>query len=327
MKEFNVLFTSAGRRVALIRHFKKTLSELGLCGKIVVTDAQKTAPASFIADHALVVPRVNHPDYIAVLLQTCKDYNIRLVVPLIDTELSLLAKFKQQFEHAGITVLVSSETVNEICFDKRNTNRFFASIGVNAPHTYAPQELADSSAIKFPLFLKPATGSCSIGATKIHNIKELDFFEDYISNPIIQDCVVGEEYTVDVLVDFAGKVRSVVPRLRVETRAGEVSKGITVKNRDIIAQTKIVVEALPGAVGCITVQCFLTADNEIKFIEINPRFGGGHPLSLEAGADFPRWIIQMLLGVNLDIDLDTWEDGVAMLRYDDAIFVKREDLV
>ncbi len=126
------------------------------------------------------------------------------------------------------------------------------------------------------------------------------------------------------MADFPGKVRCVVPRLRIETRAGEISKGITVKNPLLIAAGKTVVEALPGAVGCITVQCFLTPDDQIKFIEINPRFGGGFPLSFEAGADFPRWIIEMMLGREADISIDGWKDGVVMLRYDDAIFVTKE---
>lgn len=129
------------------------------------------------------------------------------------------------------------------------------------------------------------------------------------------------------MVDFQGQVRCVVPRLRIETRAGEISKGVTVKNSALIAAGKKVVELLPGALGCITAQCFLTPNNEIKFIEINPRFGGGFPLSLQAGADFPRWIIEMMLGKDPEIAIDGWHDGIVMLRYDDAIFVTIDMIV
>jgi carbamoyl-phosphate synthase large subunit len=128
------------------------------------------------------------------------------------------------------------------------------------------------------------------------------------------------------LVDFDGKVRSVVPRLRLETRAGEVSKGMTVKHRGIMEATKKVAENLPGALGCLTIQCFLTPAEEIVFIEINPRFGGGFPLSIQAGADFPRWIIEMMLGRKSEIVFDGWQDGVVMLRYDDAVFTTADEL-
>jgi carbamoyl-phosphate synthase large subunit len=99
-----------------------------------------------------------------------------------------------------------------------------------------------------------------------------------------------------VLVDFRGQTRCIVPRLRIDTRAGEVSKAVTVKAPLLIEWAQKVVSALPGAVGCITVQCFKQPNGEVKFIEINPRFGGGFPLSAEAGANYPLWIIRMLEG-------------------------------
>lgn len=324
MSELNILFTSAGRRVALIENFKKSLALLGISGLIVTTDLKKNAPASFIADAHELVPRVTDSNYISKLKYICQKYQIKLLVPLIDTELNIISLHRQELEAIGVTVLVSSTETNEICFDKRNTYNFFKSVGIFTPEIINPEEILADSKAKYPFFLKPADGSCSIGVTKITNAKELEFFKNYIPNAIVQEFVDGEEYTLDILVDFQGQVRCVVPRLRMETRAGEISKGVTVKNPALIAAGKKVVELLPGASGCITVQCFLTPSNEIKFIEINPRFGGGYPLSFQAGADFPRWIIEMLLGKEPDISIDDWQDGLAMLRYDDAIFVTQD---
>jgi carbamoyl-phosphate synthase large subunit len=321
----NILFTSVGRRVSLIRNFKKSLNELGVKGNIITTDFQKNAPASFIGDFYEQVPLIKDPTYIETLKNLCNKYEIKLLIPLIDTELTLLSTHKDNFQDIGVTLLVSSPETNEICFDKRKTYRFFKQIGVETPEISDPENiLAKDDPAKYPFLIKPFDGSASVGVTKINNRKELDFFKDYVRNAIVQEFLIGKEYTLDILADFPGKVRCVVPRLRIETRAGEISKGITVKNPLLIAAGKTVVEALPGAVGCITVQCFLTPDDQIKFIEINPRFGGGFPLSFEAGADFPRWIIEMMLGREADISIDGWKDGVVMLRYDDAIFVTKE---
>lgn len=322
--ELNILFTCAGRRAALIWNFKKSLAHLGISGKIVTTDLKKNAPASFVADTLELVPKVTEPNYISRLKDICTKYGIKLLVPLIDPELNIISLHKQDFEALGVIVLVSSIETNEICFDKRNTYNFFKSVGVPTPEILNPEEILADAEAKYPFLLKPTDGSCSIGVTKINNAKELEFFKNYIPNAIVQEFVVGEEYTLDILVDFQGQVRCVVPRLRMETRAGEISKGVTVKNSALIAAGKKVVELLPGAIGCLTVQCFLTSNNEIKFIEINPRFAGGYPLSFQAGADFPRWIIEMILGKEPDIAIDNWQDGLAMLRYDDAIFVTRE---
>ena len=138
---------------------------------------------------------------------------------------------------------------------------------------------------------------------------------------MVQEFIEGQEYTVDVLVDFDGRVRCVVPRLRMEVRTGEVSKAQTVRCPEVIEQSKRLVETLGAGPGIITIQCFLTTDGNIKFIEINPRFGGGVPLSIRAGADFPRWILQLWLGDSPRIRQDVWQDGLVMLRYDDAIWM------
>lgn len=327
MRNVNILFTSAGRRVSLIQHFKDTLRNMNISGTIVTADMQKNAPASFIGDVKEIVPCATDPRYIDTLMRICSKHSIQLLIPLIDTELNVLSIYKKEFMAIGVIVLVSSPQVNEICFDKRNTYKFFTDIGVDTPKIFnQDQELADGD-LRFPLFLKPANGSCSVGATKIRDKRELQFFKDYIPNAIIQEYISGAEYTLDILADFSGKVRSVVPRLRIETRAGEVSKGITIKDAAIIAAGKKVVEALPGAVGCITVQCFKTLDEGLKFIEINPRFGGGFPLAIRAGADFPRWIIEMLLGISSDFAIDEWQEDIVMLRYDNELFVTKDDII
>ena len=324
MKGFNILFTSSGRRVSLIRHFKETMKALKIKGVIVSADMLKTAPASFVADFQEVIPPAGHPSYVHILKEICIRHQIKLLIPLIDTELGVLSKFKEEFRIIGVTILVSSPETTEICFDKRNTDAFLRSVGVRTPEMIYFNKNSDNTHLRYPLLIKPAFGSGSNGGVKIKNARELEFFLSYVKDPIVQEFIFGDEYTLDVLVDFQGKVRCVVPRLRIETRAGEVSKGITVKNYEIMFTGQKVAENLPGALGCITVQLFLTFEGQIKVTEINPRFGGGIPLSIQAGADYPRWILQMMLGENPMIEFDGWKDRAVMLRYDDAIFLTRD---
>lgn len=319
----NILLTSVGRRVELVKAFRQSMERSNISGKIITADLKPNAPAAFLADTAELVPRIDHPDYIEKLLAICDRHQIDLLVPLIDTELHLLSVSKQEFSDRGVTLLMSSVLANEICYSKKKTGVFFGEIGIKTPRIYDIGEVED---LNFPLVLKPDTGSSSVGLHYINNRVELDFFYNYVKNAIIQELIIGEEYTIDTLVDFQGNAVSIVPRLRIETRAGEISKGTTIKNSALIAAAKHVVESLPGAIGCITVQCFLQPDGEIVFIEINPRFSGGYPLSYRAGADFPSWIMQTLIGENPQVEIDEWEDGLTMLRYDDAVFVKAEQM-
>lgn len=320
----NILFTSSGRRVELVKHFKKVYYELGVEGKIVTADLKDTSPAGKIADKHVLVPRVDAENYIASLLTICEENNISLIIPLIDTELILLSKHKADFEAIGVRLLISSVTVHEICNDKILSTKFFGEAGFDVPMTYDTSKEISDSLLKEKLLLKPANGSSGIGVHIIDSREELDFHLKYTQNPILQELIIGAEYTIDVYTDFEGNVLTAVPRLRIETRAGEVSKGKTSRNELLIQQAKAAVEALPGAVGCITVQCFLTKDNKVKFIEINPRFGGGAPLSLEAGADYAHYLLEYLSGRPITVEMDTWRDNLLMLRYDAAVFVEGE---
>ena len=118
------------------------------------------------------------------------------------------------------------------------------------------------------------------------------------------------------------KVRCVVPRKRIEVRAGEVSKAQIVKNHRIISDSIKLVEALGAGPGVITLQLFLTGDGRIKFVEINPRFGGGVPLSIKAGANFPKWILQESLGEKTNIRFNGFKDNLIMLRYDGEVWLE-----
>lgn len=319
--DLNILFTSSGRRVSLIKKFRNLYTEYLVEGKIVTADYKKTAPTAFLSDLHIQVPRVSDEHYLDSLLQICREQKIDVLIPLIDTELLLLASNKEKFAEIGVQIPISSPELIQISNDKRETYRFFVEKGIPTPKVYTDDEITNMQ-YELPLIIKPLDGSASSGVTKIRNEKELYFFKDYISNAMIQEYVFGEEYTVDVMVDFKGNIKTVVPRLRIETRAGEVSKGVTKKDAHIIEAAIKVIQALPNPVGCITLQCFKKLNGEIVFIEINPRFGGGIPLSIEAGANFPMWTISICLG-ELFTALDlSWKEDMTMLRYDEAIFTE-----
>jgi carbamoyl-phosphate synthase large subunit len=320
--EFNILISSAGRRVSLLKLFKRAMIKLNLKGLIYAVDIRLDAPAIHVADEYQIMPKVTDKSYIEKLIKYCIEKKISLVIPTIDTELCVFSKAKARFEKYNIKVLISSNQFNITFTDKLATHLFFEKNQITSPKYYTFDEAKKLSFSNYPLILKPNYGSGSIGVTKVNNLKELIFFSAYLNKPLIQEFIEGNEYTIDTLVDFSGKIRCVVPRLRIETRAGEVSKAVTVNDSKIIQSVYEMSDALRGASGCITIQCIKKKNKDIKFIEINPRFGGGFPLSAEAGADYPLFILKMLINANFDRNLqDSWLDGYSMLRYDDAIFI------
>jgi len=322
-RSLNILFSCVGRRVSLLEGFRRAMADLGVRGHVYGADWSPLAPAFHRVDEGFLVSGVNSPNYVDDLLDVCRRKKIDLVIPLIDWELQVLAEARERFQEAGARMLVSSPGVVEICRDKRKTCEFLVKSGLDAPRVFSYEEAADGP---FPLFVKPRFGSSTRHVRFVHNRQGLKRYGNRASRLIIQECVRGTEFTVDVYAGIDGVPRVAVPRERLQVRAGEVTKGRTVRHEEIIRKSMQAVEALAECVGVITIQCFLTAEGAIKFFDLNPRFGGGVPLSIEAGADFPRWIIQEHLGDRPEIDPEGWQAGLVMLRYDAEVFCKAKDV-
>jgi len=321
-KDFNILFTCIGRRVSLLNSFKKAAKELKLNCRFLGTETTELSSALQLCDKKFIVQPVSHQNYIKQLLKIVKQNSVKLLVPTVDLDLQILAENRKKFSAIGCTVLVSRPEAVNICQDKRETFKFLVKNGFDTPDTFSVKQALAKKNLRYPCFLKPWDGYASRGNAIVKNRRELAFYTEKIPNCIIQTFIRGQEFTCDVFVDFNLQARCVVPRKRIETRAGEVSKSKVVKNSKIMCQTAELIKKLGAGPGVITVQLILTEDKKIKFIEINPRFGGGAPLSIKAGANFPKWILGQLIGKKQQIKSDGFKNNLTMLRYDAEVWLK-----
>ncbi|UTA68413.1 MULTISPECIES: ATP-grasp domain-containing protein [Emticicia] len=316
----NLLITSAGRRVSLVKAFKKELKLFFPESKVFAVDLNPDLSAAcYVADGYFKVGKVTDENYINELLELCLKHHIKLIIPTIDTELQILAKNKQFFKDNGINVIVSDPCFVNICRDKRVTNSFFLEKGILFP------KVIDKTENYFPIFIKPYDGSLSRDTFTVRKADELTAY--HFSNPKLLffefiDPEFHDEYTLDMYYDKNNLLKCVVPRRRIETRGGEISKGLTVKN-EIVEIVKEKLNFIEGAIGCITFQVFYNLEKKnLIGIEINARFGGGYPLSYLADANFPRFLIsEYLLGKDIEY-FDNWKENTLMLRYDHEIIVQ-----
>lgn len=317
----NLLISSAGRRVELVKAFKESLAVLNNGAKVFAADMYpELSSACNVADGYFAVPAVFSADYIHSLLSICRNNNVKIVIPTIDTELHLLSSNLHRFQEYGVEVVVSNSVLIESCRDKRITGCLFSSLGLPYPEIY------DTNFLKYPCFCKPYDGSRSVGAKIIQ--KWSDITDDDLNNPknIFMEFVPKTycEYTVDAYYNRYGALKSLVCRERLEVRSGEVSKGISRKDfvYDVLVKK---LKNLDGARGCITFQFFVNKESkDIKGLEINPRFGGGYPLTHEAGARFTDYVVAEYY-LNEDVKFfDGWKSDLLMLRYDAAVFLKHE---
>lgn len=319
----NILILSVGRRVELVKLFKEASRKFSIVSKIVAVDCSNTAPGLYFADRHYLIPRIKDDNYLDSLINICNQENIALIVPTIDTELIKLSDNKDYLENnTKAKVLISSPDCINICRDKTKTYNFFMENKFNCPRTLSKKEI-NNQEYQFPLFIKPKNGSSSINAFKVNSQCELEFFLSYIKEPIVQEFIDGTEYTIDVLTDFESNVISIVPRIRLAVRSGEILKGKIEKNELIIEDVKRLVKCLKP-IGPITVQCIVTDSNEINYIEINPRFGGGAPMSIKAGANSCLALYRLLLGEKVEYTED-YRDNITFSRYDDSLLIENKD--
>ena len=318
MTTMKILFTSVGRRVELMQAFRKASERLSINLIIYGADVSEFAPALFFCDKTVMVPRISEESYIPALLDVCEKEKINALIPTIDTDLLILSQNKDRFKKIGTEVVISDSDKISICRDKRLTTSFFESCGLCCPKTCDNYtEYKDG----LPAFIKPKDGSSSINAFKVQNLEELEAYAHKISDYIIQPFIEGTEYTVDAFCDFEGKPIFITPRIRLAVRSGEVLKTKIAQDETIILEMKTLINKYKPC-GQITVQLIRQKDtNKDFYIEINPRFGGGAPLSIKAGADSAEALLKLINGQKLTYCPNAAKDGEVYSRFDQSIKV------
>jgi len=309
----NILITSAGTRGYLIKYFKNILRGKGA---IFAADCSKYAPALYNADNYFIIPAVSNENYISELFKICIKNNVKGVFSLNDIELSILAQYKSKFGEKCIKLIVSEPEVIDICYDKYKTFKFLKENKVHFPKTFISfneilKEIK-SKTIKFPLLIKPRKGSAGMGIKKVFNINELRNGFNEKENLIIQEFIQGDQYGIDVFSNSNLVPISVFAKKVIRIRAGVADKEVTVYDMKMIDYIRNLIGKLklygPGDIDLIKRR------NEYVILEINPRFGGGYPLSHAVGANFPKKVIKLINGDLLKADFRKYPDNIVMMK-------------
>ena len=310
-----ILFTGVGRRIELLQAFRNAALVLNKDLKIYGADMAGTAPALAYCDFTRRVVAMKDPGYIQNLLDICLSDHIDLLIPTIDTDLLILSENKEKFEAIGTRVMISAPDKIRICRDKNNTSQFFVDCGLHAPMPVNDWKEYKSG---FPAFIKPKDGSSSINAFKVENEEELEVYAGQVEDYIVQPFVSGREYTIDIFCDWDGEPISIVPRERLQIRAGEVLKTQICMDSIMIEEAKVLCAAFKPCCP-MTVQLIRDDDGTDWYIEINPRFGGGAPLSMKAGARSAETILKLMDGE--EVEEQKVADGAIYSRFDQSVCI------
>ncbi len=305
-----IIITAIGKRVELIKHLKTN-------GRVVGVDSSELNAGRFFTDAFYMIPKASESGYIDSLLNVCKKEKADYIIPLHEAEFDILCDNRDRFTKVGTTLVLSDKAIIDICKDKKKTAQFFRKYNIEAPQTYDRDNVGNA---EYPLIIKPLDGMGSMGVFIAVDEEDLKYAIKKTSNPIIQEKLEGTEFTMDVLCDVSGNIIYIVPRERLEVRDGEVNKSRVVLEKSIIELSERVVKSLQqeGTVrGPLTLQCFKTSEGTLKMLEINPRLGGGVPLSFASGADYSKAFFEMSEGK--EISKNNIVEKI-MLRFDESVF-------
>ena len=319
----NILILSAGTRNKIVQYFKKALNG---DGRVIAADASDLAPALYEADGFHIVPRIDAPGYIDLILDICRKEQISAVMSLIDPELSLLAANEEKFRALGTMVVGSSYDLCEMALDKMQMYEWLAAHHYCCARSWTDKELfyreVEAGRAQYPVFVKPVRGSASISISKVYDRETTDLLFAHTPGLMIQEFLDGQEIGVDAYIDLiSGEVVSIFTKKKIVMRAGETDKAVSFKDPELFAlMERFILEA--GYRGQIDIDVF-EVGGRYYISEVNPRFGGGYPHAYEAGCDHMKLILNNAAGIRNEKNIGSYDDGVCMMKYNEVKIIRK----
>ncbi|MDO5571745.1 MAG: ATP-grasp domain-containing protein [Bacteroidales bacterium] len=306
MRNVNILFLGGAKRVSLAEHLIESGKNHDMEISIFSYELDLMVPIASVGKVILGLKWKDKSifEHLRIII---KENKINIVLPFVDPAIEICSKLKNEIN--DIFIPISSPEICHTMFDKKLSAEWFEKHDISQPIIYS-----DIENVSFPIILKPRNGSASKGlitAYKIEDIENNINLEDYIIQQYIGH---RKEFTVDCYVAKDGRAVSIVPRERIETAGGEAIKSITVRDEDIIDESRKILSS-----GCfegpITIQFIKDIDSNNNYVmEINPRFGGGVVTSIGARSGILDFLLDEYEN-KMIFPKDNWIEGTLMTRY------------
>jgi carbamoyl-phosphate synthase large subunit len=286
---------------------------------VVATDMNGDAAGFMLADQCVITPATMAADFVPALLKACSDHHIEMVIPILDADAAALSAAADMFCAAGTAVATHTPQSIRQCSDKLLAYQLCLTSGIRQPESFSgPGDAPDEA---FPILAKPRRGVSARGIMVFPNRPAAMPFADTPGDLLWQRFVQGQEFSIDTfsrpsLGDFVA-----VPRRRDIVKAGQMVRGETCADPQLVAFAAECCEAFGLTdVACIQVIREVRS-NELFFIEANPRYGTGVSLSIAAGVFFPRLQhLRNVLRKQIPATFLKFQPGVRMARFWEEIY-------
>ena len=309
----SVLVTSIGSSTAVnfIKLLKKKYRIIG-CD---INNYGYTS-GSMMVDKYYKVSLSSNKKYIEELVDIIKREDVKAIIPIHDEEIYQISKNKNKIEETGVKVLVSEVEYIELFRDKYVASKVVEKLGVKVPKIFEGETPINKQ--KLIKREKVSVGS--------KGIEILDDWNENISidtqKEFLQEYVEGNEYTVDIL-NYGDEEALIIPRLRMEIKSGVATKVRIEKNEELISACKKILEEYP-IMGFSNIQFIKDKNNNIYFIELNPRFGGMSISSVLASDNYVELYVEKMIEDGDSIksikDIDIKWNSVVTRYFEEKIF-------
>ncbi len=256
---------------ALINQLKKAKLH------VVASDIDDINAGALLSDSYVKVPFKKDKNLWVTIMQILIKHNIDWVIPSFDEMLEDWSSREVKINFSGVKLMISPPRTISTFVDKWETFKAFRNMDISTPKTSKENIYA---------IVKPRRGRGSKGI--FFNNKNIS-----MEGNISQEVALGNEITIDCLFDLDGAPIYIVPRLRSKIINGKSVNGIIIENQKIVKEVKRIASNY-HFIGPINIQVFLE-NQKFKFIEINPRVGGGMALSWAATENwFDLWFNKII---------------------------------
>ena len=278
--------------------------------RVIAAEMDPSAVGLRLAHDSAVLPRCDDPSFGERVAALARTTNANALVSTVAEEMQAL----DRLPIPGVRTWLPGRRTIDRCLDKWAFAKAMEDADIPIPAT----NIGSTLGIPGPWIVKPRFGRGSRDVYAATTAADAAWAIGRVEDPIVQTQAEGREFTVDALVDRNGELAGAVPRWRVETRGGISTKGETFADDRVTAIVDRVLRAV-GLTGPANVQGFVGPDGP-TIVEVNPRFSGGLPLSLAAGADFVGEYVRGVMGLPLRPERLVARVGVRMMRHFAEVF-------
>ena len=310
----NVMILSAG--VTTGWHLAKVAKQYfpqNICLHLCDTNPQELVAAAVLADHFHQVPYLVDADYKRAICELLREWNIDVIVPLIDQDLFTWAADAPELLALGVRSTAPVRSTVQRLSDKKEMASFLQKNNLPTPRLVKPEEM-----IPGRLYIEKSEVGCGSQGMKV--LTGGKKFEKRPTDILQEKCDGdGREITAEIF-NAQGMLR-VFCRERVLTKAGVCTKMTPVHIPEIENYIAKLVQLVP----CPAAFCaqFMEHRGRWNLIDCNLRLGAGTAMSSAAGFQLTRAFWANICGQPVQEEWLKPDSSVkAVLRVYDEVVVR-----